>query len=265
MTALMGMIRKELKVSFTTPVAYIVFFLFALLVSMLFWGQLREFERMVQKMRHISDPEMLAQLNFNDIILAEVFVNIQVVYIFLIPILTMRMLAEEKKQRTMELLMTTPITPATVLFGKYIAMLVILLCLCMLLMVYPIILTWYGTNSMVQVSVIDWRTTTLGIAGVFLSGMMFSALGFVFSSITENQIVSALLTFFTLLLLWFIGGTSMNIHGWLADVLTFLSPLSHVKNFAKGIFHVGDVAYYLSITGILLFLTHRMVEGQRWG
>lgn len=265
MTALLGMIRKELKVSFTTPVAYIVFFLFTLLVSMLFWGQLREFERMVQKMQHISDPEMLAQLNFNDVILAEVFVNIQVIFIFLIPILTMRLIAEEKKQRTMELLMTTPITSFTVIAGKYIAVLCILSCLCALLLIYPVILTVYGTNSMVQYSVIDWRTTIMGIGGVFLSGMMFSSLGFAFSSITENQIVSALLTFFTLLLLWFIGGTGMNIHGWLADVLTFLSPLSHVRNFAKGMFHVGDLAYYVSLTGLFLFLTHRMVEGQRWG
>jgi ABC-2 type transport system permease protein len=265
MTALLGIVRKELKVSFTTPVAYVVFFLFTLLVSMLFWGQLREFERMVQKMRHISDPEMLAQLNFNDVVLAEVFVNIQVIFIFLIPILTMKVIAEEKKQKTMELLMTTPISTATVLFGKYIAVIVILLCLCLLLLIYPVILSVYGTNAMVQMSVVDWRTTLMGIIGIFLSGMMFSSLGFVFSSVTENQIVSALLTFFSLLLLWFIGGTSINIHGWLADLLTYLSPLSHVKNFAKGVLDLGDVTYYFSVTGILLFLSHRMVEGQRWG
>ena len=265
MTALWGLIRKELKVSFTTPVAYVVFFLFSLLVSLMFWGQLREYERMVQKSRHIEDPEFLAQLNFNDIILAEVFVNVQIVFLFLVPILTMRLLAEEKKQRTMELLMTTPITPTTVIAGKFTAVLVLLCCLCAILLVYPIILTIFGTVSLVGATVIDWPTTTLGLFGIFLCGAMFASVGFAFSALTESQVVAALLTFFTLLLMWFLGGASTNVHGWLGDVLGFISPLNHLGNFAKGILSLSDVSYYLSVTVVFLFFTFRMVEAQRWG
>jgi len=263
--ALIGIIKKELKISFTTPVAYVVFFLFTLLSSLIFSNQLREYERMVQKSRHIEDPEVLAQLNFNDVILTEMFINIQIIFIFLIPILTMRAFAEEKKQRTMELLMTTPITPLTVIIGKLLANLVILLCLCAILVVYPVILTMYGTTTLVGASIIDWPTTMLGLFGVFLCGAMFSSVGFAFSSLTENQVVAALLTFFLLLLLWFLGGAAANVYGWLGDVLTFVSPLNHISNFAKGVLHVGDTLYYVSLAVVFLFFSYRMVEGERWG
>jgi ABC-2 type transport system permease protein len=265
MIALVGLIKKELKVAFTTPVAYVVFFLFTLLASLMFSNQLREYERMVQKSRHIEDPEVLAQLNFNDVILSEMFVNVQIIFIFLIPILTMRAFAEEKKQRTMELLMTTPITPITVIVGKYIATFIVLVCLAALLFTYPVILTAYGTISLVGESVIDWPTTILGISGVLLCGSMFAAAGFAFSALTENQVVAALLTFFLLLLLWFLGGAANNVHGWLGQVLGFASPLSHINSFARGLFNLGDALYYVSFTAVFLLVTYRMVEGERWG
>jgi len=265
MTAFIGILKKELKVAFTTPVAYVVFFLFTLLASLMFWSQLREFERMIDKSRHIEDPELLAQLNFNDVILSPVFIAMQVIFMFLIPILTMRAFAEERKQRTMELLLTTPVTPLTVIAGKYLANLVIICCLCVLLVVYPVILTTFGSVSAVGASVVDWPTTLLGITGVLLCGGMFSAVGFAFSSITENQVVAALLTFFVLLLLWFLGQASSNVHGWLGDVLGFVSPVNHINDFAEGVLNVGDAIYYFSMGGVFLFFTYRMVEGQRWG
>jgi ABC-2 type transport system permease protein len=230
-TALVGIIRKELKIAFTTPVAYVVFFMFTLLASLLFRNQLLAFERLVQKSRHIDDPELLGQLNFNDVILNEVFINIQIVFIFLIPILTMRSFAEERKQKTMELLMTTPITPVTVIVGKYLSNLVLLLCLC----------------------------------GTLLAGLMFSAAGFAFSSLTENQLVAALLTFFVLLLLWFLGGAAASVQGWAGEVLAYISPLNHIESFAKGILSVPDTIYYGSLAFLFLFFTYRMVEAQRWG
>jgi len=265
MTAFWGLFKKELKVAFTTPVAYVVFFLFSLLASMLFWYQLRQYEALVQKTQHMSDPEMLAQLNFNDVILTELFVNVQIVFVFLVPILTMRVFAEERKQKTMELLMTSPITTTTIVGGKFLANSVLVLCLTGLLVIYPLILTMYGTTTLVGESVIDWPTTTLGMLGVLLCGLMFSALGFFFSSLTESQILSALLTFFSLLLLWFMGGASTNVPGIAGNVIAFLSPLNHISQFARGVLHVGDVSYYVSLTAVILFLCYRSVEGQRWG
>lgn len=263
MTPFLGIFKKELKVAFTTPVAYVVFFLFALISSAIFWSQLRDYERLVQRSKHIEDAEFLAQLNFNDVILTELFVNVEIIFIFLLPILTMRVFAEERKQKTMELLMTTPITTGTVVFGKYAAMLVVLVCLIALLFVYPIILTMFGESS-INASVVDWNTCLLGMLGVFLCSVTFSAVGFAFSSFTDSQIVAALLTFFLLLLLWFLGGASATVHGVVGDVLGFLSPLNHIQNFAKGVLHIGDVVYYLSMATLFLVVAYRAVEGQKW-
>lgn len=264
MTPLLGILKKELKVTFTTPIAYVVFFFFALLTSLLFYNQLLDYERKLQRARHFEDAELLAQLNFNDVILAYVFINVQLIFVFLIPILTMRMIAEEKRQKTMELLMTAPISPWQVVVGKYLSFLVVVLSLCALVVVYPAILHHFGTNSLIGASVIDWPTTWLGILGMFLTGAMFGAIGFAFSSTTENQIVAALLTLFALLLLWFVARLGQETPGWLGGVLLFLSPLSHMVSFVKGILHMGDIFYYVSTCLFFLFFTHRMVEGQRW-
>lgn len=264
MTPLVGILKKELKVAFTTPIAYVVFFFFTLLTSLLFYNQLLEYEKKLQRARHFEDTELLAQLNFNDVILAYVFVNVQLIFVFLIPILTMRALAEEKRHKTMELLMTSPIAPWHVVAGKYAAFLSVLLCLCGLVMVYPVILTVFGTNSLVGASVVDWPTTLLGVLGIFLMGAMFGAIGFAFSSMTESQVVAALLTLFALLLLWFVARLGQETPGWLGDLLLYASPLSHMVSFVKGVLHVGDVGYYASVGAFFLYLTHRMVEGQRW-
>lgn len=264
MTALLGIARKEIKVAFTTPIAYVVSFFFTLMTSLLFYQQLLDYERRLQRARHFEDAELLAQLNFNDVILAYVFLNVQLIFIFLIPMLTMRMFAEERRQRTMELLMTSPISPLQIVAGKYLSFLWVLFCLCVLVTAYPLILTIFGSNSLVGASVLDWNTTLLGIAGIFLMGAMFGAIGFACSSLTENQIVAALLSFFILLLLWFVARLGQETPGDLGAFLLFLSPLGHVVRFIKGILHLGDVLYFLSGTFFFLFLSHRMVEGWRW-
>lgn len=264
MTALFGVIRKELKIAFTTPIAYVVFFFFTLLTSLLFYNQLIDYESRLQRARHFEDPELLAQLNFNDVILAYVFLNVQLIFVFLIPMLTMRAFSEEKRQRTMELWMTAPITPWQVVLGKYAAFLVVLVCLCGVLLVYPALLSVFGTSSLVGASVLDWPTTALGLLGIFVMGAMFGAVGMAFSTTTENQIVSALMSFFALLLLWFVARLGQDTGGLLGELLRYASPLTHVVRFIKGILHFGDLAYFLSVTWFFLFLTHRVVEGQRW-
>ncbi len=264
MTALVGIFKKELKVAFTTPIAYVVFFAFTLFSSVVFYDQLLKYEQQLQRSRHVEDSELLALLNFNDIILAHLFASAQIVFVFAVPILTMRVIAEEKRHKTMELLMTSPIGPWQVVLGKYFAYLLVLVCLCGILAVYPVILTVFGQNSLIDASVIDWPTTLLGLFGVLLTGAMFGAIGFFFSSVTESQIVSALLSIFTLLILWRVATLAAEAPGWLGGVLLFLTPLSHMTSFVKGVLHLADVLYYVTLSGFFLFLTYRMVEGQRW-
>lgn len=264
MTPFLGILRKELKIAFTTPIAYVVFFAFTLWTSIVFYKGLLSYEQALQRSRHMEDSELLGLLNFNDFILSQLFANVQIVFVFLVPALTMRTFAEERKQRTMELLMTSPVGPWQVLFGKYVAYLAVVFCLCLVVSVYPIILTMFGTNTLIDATVIDWPTTLLGLGGVLLTGAMFGAIGFFFSGVTESQVVAALLTFFTLLVLWQLRGFAQEAPGWLGQTLNYLTPFSHMTNFARGVLHLGDVVYYASVAVFFLFGAHRLLEGQRW-
>ena len=264
MTALAGIIKKELKIAFTTPVAYVVYFFFTVIASLLFWLLLLEFEASLQRFQHFEDPELVERLNFNDAILGVLYVNMQLFLMLLTPILTMRLVAEEKKHRTMELLMTSPIRPWHIAVGKFAAYLVLLLGLCSIMLVYPVLLTVFGSSSVVGASVVDWPTTFMGLVGLFLAGAMFGAIGFAFSTITENQVVAALVSILVLLVLWFLASAGAQTPGWLGDVFTFVSPVSHIGNFAEGVLHTGDVVYYLAFTAVFFLFAHRMIEGQRW-
>jgi ABC-2 type transport system permease protein len=263
-TALRGILHKELKIAFTTPVAYVVFFAFALFSSVVFYDQLLQYEQHLQRSRHMDDAELLSLLNFNDVILTHLFANAQIVFVIAVPVLTMRAIAEEKRHKTMELLMTTSISPWQVVLGKYLAYLGVLACLVLILLIYPAILTVFGSNSLVGASVIDWPTTALGLLGVFLTGAMFGAVGFFFSSITESQVVAALLSVFTLLILWRVSTLAADAPGWAGDAIVFLTPITHMTSFVRGVLSAADVLYYVSGSFFFLYLTHRMVEGQRW-
>jgi ABC-2 type transport system permease protein len=264
MIALIGIIKKELKISFTTPVAYVVFFFFTVIQSLLFWLLLIDFESSLQRFQHFEDPELVERLNFNDSILSVLYVNMQLFLMLLTPILTMRLIAEEKKHKTMELLMTSPIRPWQIAVGKYAAYLIMLVGLCSIGLVYPVLLTVYGSSSIVGSGIIDWNTTFMGLVGLFLAGAMFGAIGFAFSAVTENQVVAALVSILVLLVLWFLAQAGAQTQGWLGDVFTFVSPVSHIENFAQGVLDLGDVLYYVALTAVFFLFAHRMIEGQRW-
>lgn len=160
--------------------------------------------------------------------------------------------------------MTSPIRSWQVIVGKYAAYLVVIACICGVILVYPLILSIYGTNSMVGFSVIDWPTSLLGIFGVFMAGAAFGAVGFFFSSLTDSQIVAALFSFFTALLSCLMMLIGQKFEGLLGNMIAFLSPVSHIGNFARGIFDLTDFVYFISVAVLFLALTTRMVEGQRW-
>ena len=147
-------------------------------------------------------PEMMNRLNFQDAIFRNLFGNLGVILIFIVPFLTMRLIAEEKHSRTIELLYTTPTTPGDIVFGKYLAAVTILLCTLALTLIYPILIQVLAKDS----SGVEWRSVLLGYLGLFLLGAAYMALGLFISSLTESQVVAALITFILLLLMtWIIG------------------------------------------------------------
>src|SRR3954469_14063535 len=252
--------KKELNIYFATPIAYVMFTLFVVIGSYFFLRLLGSYEQASLMYMRFNSPEMMNRLNFPDAIFRNLFGNLGVILIFIIPFLTMRLVAEEKRQKTIELLYTTPVTPGQIVWGKYIASLAILACALLLTVTYPLLVQIVAKDA----NGVEWRSVGLGYLGLFLMGSAFMAIGLFISSLTESQVVAALITFVALLMTWIIGWAGADAEGWVREFVTYLASVSHLDSFSKGTLDLKDVVYFLSIIILGLFATNRAVESHRW-
>jgi len=252
--------RKELNIYFATPIAYVMFTLFVVIGSYFFLRLLGAYEQASLRYMRFNSPEMMNLLNFQDAMFRPLFGNMGVILIFIVPFLTMRLVAEEKRQKTIELLYSTPVTPGEVVWGKYIAALAVLVCTLALTLIYPALVQLVSRDR----SGVEWRSILLGYTGLFLLGAAYMALGLFISSLTESQVVAALITFVVLLMTWIIGWTAAETEGATRELVTYLSSVSHLDSFSKGTLELKDLVYFLSICALGLFATHRAVEAHRW-
>lgn len=254
----LAIIRKELRITFTTPVAYVALCVFTLISGFFFTNILGGFNQRIATYAQMR-PRMLQYMNFTDQVLQPVFYNVAVIFIFVVPFITMRLIAEERRANTFELLQSCPVTPFQITMGKYLACLVVVLAMVALVTVYPL-LVW----AFAEVGGPDWPTVGTGLLGVFLAGAAFTAVGLFVSSLTSSQIVAAAITFCTLLLLWVAGWAAGDHTGVTREVLIGLSAVEHIRSFTQGLIDMKDLVYYLSVVLLALFLTRRILEAQRW-
>ncbi len=252
--------RKELNIYFSTPIAYVMFTLFTVVGSYFFLQLLGGYEQASMYFMQVNQPEMMNRLNFQDMIFRNLFGNLGVILIFIVPFLTMRLLAEEKHSRTIELLYTTPITPGDIVIGKYLAAISILFCTLALTLIYPVLLQVLARDT----SGVEWHSVILGYVGLFLLGAAYMALGLFVSSLTDSQVVAALITFVLLLMTWIIGWAAGQTEGTMREFVTYLSAVSHLDSFSKGTVSLKDTLYFFSVIVLGLFATHRAVEAHRW-
>jgi ABC-2 type transport system permease protein len=252
--------KKELNIYFATPIAYVMFTLFVVIGSYFFLRLLGAYEQASLAYMRFQQPEMMNRLNFQDAIFRNLFGNLGVILIFIVPFLTMRLVAEEKRQKTIELLYTTPVTPAEIVWGKYLACLAILVIALGLTLTYPLLVQFNAGAG----NGVEWRSVLLGYAGLFFMGAAYMAIGLFISSLTESQVVAALITFVVLLMTWIIGWSAGDAEGWVRDLVTYLSSVSHLDSFSKGTIDLKDIVYFLSLIVLGLFATTRAVESHRW-
>jgi ABC-2 type transport system permease protein len=252
--------KKELNIYFATPIAYVMFTLYVVIGSWFFLRLVGIYESRSLEYMKEQDPAQLVHLNFQDIIFRNLFANLGLILIFIVPFLTMRLIAEEKKQKTIELLYTTPITSFQIVFGKFIAALFIVFLALLLTVIYPVLAQMFAGDS----NGVDWRSVSLSYLGLFLMGAGYIAIGIFISALTESQVVAALVTCVTLLMLWIVGTAGNEAEGWLRELVMYLSTGSHLESFTKGTLAVKDVFYFLSIIILGLFATNRAVEAHRW-
>lgn len=239
---------KELRVYFGSPIAYMIMALFLVVTGFLFVNSLEGAFREAS-LRIFFVGESFGGFFGNAI-------NATFFFLLLGPVLTMRLLAEETKLGTIELLLTAPIHDYEVVIGKFLAGFVIVAMLLALTAYYPVLLFIFGSP--------DAGPIFSGYFGLVLLGALFIAVGLFASSLTNNQIVSATIGLVILFLFWFIGEAAQFVTGTPSAILGFVSVRSHFNDFARGIIDTQAVIYFLSLTAIFLFLTIRSLESRRW-
>ena len=246
--------KKEVRLYFSSPIAYAVFAIFALVAGWFFYNVFAFYT--LVSMQAAMNPMMARDMSVTEGVLRPLFQNISVIMLLMMPILTMRLFAEEKKSGTIELLLTYPVRDGEVLFGKYLAALGIFVGMLSLTAAYPVLVAW--------TTHLEWGPLLTGYLGLLLQGAAFIAVGILISSLTENQIVAAVATFGTLLLFWVISWAANSAGPNLGRILSHLSLTEHFDSFAKGVIDTKDVTYYLNLTILSLFLTLRSLDSKRW-
>jgi ABC-2 type transport system permease protein len=207
-------------------------------------------------MQAMMNPAMARELNVTDSVLRPLFSNLSVILLLIMPLLTMRLIAEERRAGTIELLLTYPIRDGAVLAGKYLAALALYAMMIGLTLAYPAMVAYFAQ--------LEWGPLLTGYLGLLLMGAAFLAVGLFASSLTENQIVAAVITFGVLLMFWVIGWSADYAGGAFGRVLAHLSILEHNESFSRGVVDTKDVIYYVNFTALALFLTLRALESRRW-
>lgn len=249
--------KKEFISYFYSPIAYVVITMFLILSGYFFQSSLGQYvELTIYVMQNQYDVYARNFLNFTEGIFRPLFGTTNIVMLLMMPLLTMRLLSEEKKNGTFELLLTYPIRDIETVLGKFAACFLVFAIMLGLTLIYPFFLSFFGP--------IEIGPLFSNYLGLCLMGGAFIAFGMLTSSLTSNQIVAAVLSFGALLIFWVIGSSAEAAGPVLGGILRHLSLLEHFENFSKGILDSRDIIYYLNFTVFCLFLTLRSLESNKW-
>src|ERR1700719_3138016 len=245
--------RKELNSYFVSPVAYLLLAMFAIIFGFFFWNSLGYFVYMgiQSQMRGQSFP-----MNVNEELIRPLLSNISVVGLFLIPMITMRLFAEEKRTGTIELLATSPVRDIEVILGKWLAAMVLYASMLLLTAINFLFIFRYGHP--------DWKPLVIGYLGLLLQAGALLAIGTFISTLTKNQIIAGAATFGVCLLLWVLEWVSGYETATWARVLSYMSIITHFESFSKGLLDSKDAIFYVTLIFLGLFLTARSMETLRW-
>ena len=247
---------KELRSYFVSPIAYVVLTGFLLLGGWFFFNLLARFNFLLSVYSALRNPEAMTRLNLNDFVISPLLHNLSVVLVILVPVITMRSFAEEKKAGTYELLLTSPLSITEIVLGKFIGAFAFMLVMIGLTGMYPLLLLVYGNPEVgIMVS---------GYLGLLLLATTFVCVGLLTSSLTENQIIAAVSCLVALLLLYVIAWPADTAGQTLGAVLKYLSLTEHFSEMVKGLIDTRDLVYFATVIVLSLFLTQRSVESIRW-
>jgi ABC-2 type transport system permease protein len=259
MRSLYAIYRKEMGHYFVSPVAYVVVGVFLILCGFFFDQILNAFIQNslaaeMQSLRFGVPPD----IDVPGQVMRTFFDLISSLVLFFTPILTMGIFSEERKRGTIELLMTSPVTETQIVMGKFLAELSLFIIMLLPTALYIIFMYFHSDPRP------PWSLMLVGYFGVLLLGAALLALGSFISSLTESQIIAAVLTFGAFLMLWVIGSGAGGGDSTFGQILQYLSVIRHYDDFARGIIDTSALVYYVSFFAFFIFLTVRSIDSIRW-
>ncbi len=247
---------KEFKGYFHGPSFYIVSGLYTAFLSFSFFMLLKHFAK--QSMFYMAQTQGHGEgVNLHGVVFVGLISNINLILLILVPFLTVRLLTEEKKLRTFDLLLTSPITSMQIVLGKYLAALSVVWSFCLISLIYPASLLFFTK--------IQWGVLISSYMGLLMIAAIYVAIGLFASSLTSSVILSGFIALILSLGLWFIAWTSVVVEdATLQSIFEHLSVSQHFGEFMKGSIAITGFVFSLSVVAIYVFLTERVVESMRW-
>lgn len=248
--------RKELKGFFFNPTYWVICFLISLVFSWVYPIQLNLFAQLLSNyvMQQGVPPN---QLNIHYGVFLRQLSYLNLLLIFIVPALTMKLFAEEKKMRTFDLLLTSPVTSLEIVLGKYFAALTAVGGLVFLGLLYPI-----ATSALAQ---IQWLPLLIAFFGLFLVAGVYTAMSLFCSSLTENSIIAYVTSVIFNVSIWFVGVGSEVMDGERArKIFEHISLSSHLSALVEGTFRTNGLIFFISLILLFAFLAERVVESARW-
>jgi ABC-2 type transport system permease protein len=260
MTAWWSLVARELRSQFVSPVAWAVLAGYLLLDGYFFFNLVSRFGMLVQRFEVQAEiyrnPGILTALNLNDFVISALFMNRLLLLVFIVPVLTMRTFAEERRQGTDELLLTAPVGPGTLVAGKFVGVVVVCGILVLAGTGYLGILHLFGDPETGPI----WTA----LVGLSLVATALAALGIAISAATDSQVVAGVGAFALFLMLFIIAWPAEAVGGSGGAILRALSLPARFESFRVGLLDSADVVFYLSLTAAGLFTARASLAARRW-
>jgi ABC-2 type transport system permease protein len=253
MSNILAIANKELRSYFSSPIAYIVIGFFAFLYGYFYVAILNAFVRQGLQMGQFGGGQ---SMNVNQQLIRPLLQNVTVLVLFMLPAITMRTYAEEKRSGTIELLLTSPVTDFQIVMGKFIGAMALYAIMLLVSLIHLLVLFAFGRP--------EWKPILTAYIGLLLFGGCFISVGLFISTLTRSQIVAFMSTFGVFLFLWVITWIGSMVGPTGEKLTTYLSIVDHFDDFAKGVIDTTHILYYVSVITFGLFLTAKSVDSERW-
>lgn len=254
MSGFVSIAKRELKSYVTSPIAYVFLAMFTLICGYFFYRNYIYFS--VLSLQNDYGSGSGSVLNISEAVFQPVYSNFVFVMLIVVPLITMRVFSEEKKSGTLELLLSYPVRNIEVVLAKVFSAFLFLLFALLLTGLFPLVASMYGRIEGAPIF-----TSYLGLA---LIGLAFVSVGTFFSSVTENQIIAAVVTFAVLLLLWALEWTASFLPGTVGQIASEMSVYNHFRDFNRGVVNTNDAVFFLNVSIFFVVLTLTNLQRQTW-